>query len=288
MSNESGPGRALPIFSAGRRWVLSSVVRAPIDVLRRRRDFAGVAAYCMFVGYPRSGHSISGSLIDAHPNAVIGHELDVLQLVELFPRRVLYSLLLRRARWFAEELGSKWGDYTYAVPGQWQGGRYTRLQVIGDNKGGRSAVRLHERPELLDHLRTKVGVPLRIIHQVRNPYDNISTIARRNSSSIEDAARWYFDVLATTCARTQERCAPQEWLEIRHEDIIAHPRESLLRMCTFLGLATDDAYLDAGAAIVYASSNKSRHKSEWTQRQIDEVAERMAAFDFFAGYTWTS
>ena len=34
----------------------------------------GVEKFVFFVGYPRSGHSIIGSVMDAHPDIVIAHE----------------------------------------------------------------------------------------------------------------------------------------------------------------------------------------------------------------------
>ena len=41
--------------------------------------FETIQLYCMFVGYPRSGHSLVGTLLDAHPDIVIAHELDALR-----------------------------------------------------------------------------------------------------------------------------------------------------------------------------------------------------------------
>ena len=37
-------------------------------------DIAGIEKYVIFVGYARSGTSIIGSLLDAHPNMIIAHE----------------------------------------------------------------------------------------------------------------------------------------------------------------------------------------------------------------------
>ncbi len=44
---------------------------------KNRKIFNGVETYCMFIGYPRSDHSIVGALLDAHPNIVIAHERGV-------------------------------------------------------------------------------------------------------------------------------------------------------------------------------------------------------------------
>ena len=52
---------------------------ASIDGRWRRHELQSVEAFCIFIGYPRSGHSLLGSLLDAHPEMVIAHELDVLR-----------------------------------------------------------------------------------------------------------------------------------------------------------------------------------------------------------------
>src|SRR5829696_1667506 len=116
-----------------RREYLSSLSRG----IRDRRAFAEVERYAMFGGYPRSGHSVIGSLLNAHPDMVVAHELNALRYVQAgFSRLQLFSLLLVSDRKF-EAHGRTWGRYEYRVPGQWQG-RWRRLRVIGDKKGGAS------------------------------------------------------------------------------------------------------------------------------------------------------
>ena len=100
---------------------------------RQRAQFAAVEKYCFFIGYPRSGHSLVGSLLNAHPEILIAHELDALGYVEHhFGRAQLYALLLERDQVFAS-MGRKWMGYDYVVPNQFQG-RWSRLRVIGDKR----------------------------------------------------------------------------------------------------------------------------------------------------------
>ncbi len=60
-----------------------SIVKIIIKYIYRRMrygaDIRSADFYCMFIGYPRSGHSLIGSLLDAHPNIIISHELNVLK-----------------------------------------------------------------------------------------------------------------------------------------------------------------------------------------------------------------
>ncbi|MDQ4062826.1 MAG: sulfotransferase, partial [Actinomycetota bacterium] len=85
---------------------------------KNRELFESVGTYCMFIGYPRSGHSLVGSLLDAHPQTIIAHELDALKLVEAgFDKLQLYQLLLDNSRRFARG-GREWTGYDYEVPHQ--------------------------------------------------------------------------------------------------------------------------------------------------------------------------
>ena len=65
--------------------------------------FAGLETYCMFIGYPRSGHSLVGSLLDAHSQVVIAHEMNVLKFIDVaeFTAPELYWLILENSRLFA-------------------------------------------------------------------------------------------------------------------------------------------------------------------------------------------
>lgn len=56
--------RALPVLRSYPTLYVSSAVKSR----RYRDDLAPVRTFIMFVGHPRSGHSLVGSLLDAHPN----------------------------------------------------------------------------------------------------------------------------------------------------------------------------------------------------------------------------
>lgn len=81
--------------------------------------FKDLERFSVFLGYPYSGTSLMGSLLDAHPNAVIAHEMNFLRYFRLgFSREQIYQLILRNAQETAQE-GRFQSGYTYAVPNQW-------------------------------------------------------------------------------------------------------------------------------------------------------------------------
>jgi hypothetical protein len=254
--------------------------------ITKRTAFAGVEAYCMFLGYPRSGHSLVGALLNAHPDAVIAHELDALSyLARGVSRSRLFALLLRRDRWFIRS-GAQWYGYDFRVPNQWQG-RFRHLKVIGDKKGGTSTSRLLKEPDVLAHLARLVKVPVCVIHVVRNPYDNISTMSMRNGRPLERNIDTYFSL--SRCIADLIAGSPDLRLTtVRHEDIIARPEESLQRLCRGLGLDCPADYVRDCAGIVFSSPSQTRHGVDWPQRLVKHVHTRMAEFPFLEGYGFAS
>ena len=253
-------------------------------VTERPVSFAETRAFCLFIGYPRSGHTFVASLIDAHRGAMLANELDVLELVSAgFSREQILNALAESARVFGAG-GSQWTGYDYKVPDQWQG-RCETLQVIGDKKAGRTVRWLIDQPDLLERLQDLVGLPLRLIHVIRNPYDNVATRwLRTPHQTLEKMAERQF-ALAMHVDKLRARLGDQV-LDVRHEDVIADPHAQIERMCTFLGLDAPPDYLDAAAGIVFTSPNKSRHKIDWTPEVRAFVAKRSARHEFLRHYTF--
>ena len=253
---------------------------------RHRATFSQVKTYCMFVGYPRSGHSLTGALLNAHPNIVIAHELDALDFAaQGYTRLEIFTLLLRRDQWFTRN-GSQWYEFNYRVPGQFQG-RFKNLKVIGDKKGGTSAAHLLENPALLAKLREVVQLPLRIIHITRNPFDNIATLARRRNWDIERAAEFYFQ-LAATNQRVIESTPPGEVITLRHEDIVLDPSKKLSELLHFLGVEATEKYLADCAVIVFETPRKSRLKATWSDQLKSWILAEMGKYPFLHGYDFDS
>ena len=107
-----------------------------------RSRYRSVRSFCLFVGYPRSGHSLIGALLNAHPNCMIAMEWGMFFYLRFGFKRwqILYSLV-RNARQFTRKYEDTWTGYSYRVPGSSQG-TYHQLQVVGDKFGGYTTMTL--------------------------------------------------------------------------------------------------------------------------------------------------
>jgi hypothetical protein len=268
---------------------------------RRRAAFSDVERFCFFIGYPRSGHSLVGSLLNAHPEVLIAHELDAMGYFEhRFRRTQVYGLLLERDEVFAG-LGRRWTGYDYVVPGQFQG-RWTRLRVIGDKRGRGSTFRLGRKPALLARVRRTVGVPIRAIHITRNPYDNIATMARYAAAehrgvAVKDvpvAARFVkgsidrYTELCGWMAAARARFGPGELYETAYERFVERPAEVLGELCRFVEVEPEPSYIEASAGIVWPEVRRKRDTVGWTDEDRRRVEELIATYPLLQGYAWDS
>lgn len=248
--------------------------------LRHKRDLDDVRRFVIFVGCPRSGHSLLGSLLDAHPDAVIAHELDALKYVAAgWSRRELYVRILRQDRDFTDA-GRSWMGYDYRVPGQWQG-RFRHLEVIGDKRGGLTTERLRDHPELLSRLSDLVSIPTVILHVTRNPYDNIVTIARRSGETLDQAAQRYTGLCATVERVRAER---PDTIDVAHEDLVADVPGVLSGICARLGLTAEVEYIDACSSVVFPKPRATRSELPWQETARRTVEAAIERFDFLHRY----
>lgn len=244
--------------------------------------FKDIELSCFFLGYPRSGHSLVGAALDAHPNMVIAHELDAFRMVSYgFDRRQIFTMLIENSS-LMHRYGRIWREFSYAIPDQWQG-RFQKLKVIGDKRGGQTAFQITNNPELLDRGLDLFEVDAKFIHVLRNPYDTISSISRKDTNTLDEAIRLFFR-LCKTIADIEKRVGSDKVKTIYLEDYIARPQTELAGLCDYLGLTADQKYLDDCATIVFHSPRKSRSTVNWPNEKIIEVQKRAKAFSFLDRY----
>lgn len=254
---------------------------------KNRQLWQNIHTYCLFLGYPRSGHSLIGALLNAHPNIVIAHELGDLKYAYLgFKGWQIYYLLMKKAE-LSGEKDRKLGGYNYYVPNQWQG-KFTEIKVIGDKQGEGTTLRLHSNSGHLQRLHNTVNANLKFIHITRNPYDNIATMSKKTSKLDYDLLKSidHYFFLCNAIATFKKTLKPDEIYELKHELFLQNPQFYLNEICHFLGVETTKDYLNDCAKIVYSSPNKSRHTVNWTSDLINQVQSKIDQYEFLSGYTY--
>mgnify|MGYP006285979757 CR=1 FL=1 len=233
-----------------------------------------VRTFFFFIGNQRSGHSVIGSLLDAHPEIVCSHELNVMKYLYLhFSRRQIACLMLEKA---LRTAGRKKGGYFYGVKSQWQG-TYKQLLALGDKKGEGTVFWLHRHPRLLDRLQRTFDLPIKVFQVVRNPYDSIATLSRRFAMPLEDAVGHYFGIWGMISG-VVPRLNESDFQLIHHEAFLHNPQATLDKACAFLGIEAGARYLDDCSRIVLKQPSRTRFTVPWPDPLIKTVRDRAAAF----------
>ena len=265
-----------------------------IYYLKKRKHLANLKSYCFFIGYPRSGHTLIGALVDSHPNTLISIEANVFNLLQKgYNRDQIFSYIIRRNNFFYKKKKGTWTGYNYTIDGLWQNS-FKEINLIGDKKGSASTRILTKYPELLEKLQNEIQLPLKIIHVVRNPFDMISTdvLTRAKNYKIDPEAIFddRIDIFIKNAGTNHNLITTHAEMihTMRHEELITNPVPVLEKLFKFLDLPYDDAYFAKLKSMIFRKPNITRHKLEWKTLQIEKVLKTIDKFDFLHGYDFNS
>jgi len=278
-----------------------------------------VKTFVFFLGHARSGHSIVASLMDSHPYMVISHELDLFDLLAdkfLAPNKSeIFNALWKNAKeslilngWRNNSTRGK--GYTLYVDGLYQGRYVDHIDVIGDKKGDATATMLVKSPDkwlnVFKIIKSLAG-SLKVIHVIRNPYDNIATsifyvtISDYNnfgsfkklnktliisSKIIVGQIERYFKYFQAI-VDAQKRY-DLSVVEIHNKNLVSDPRGTLLKMCNNLGVTCSDNYLEICGNKIYKTESRTRHMIKWTNKQLKMIRRNIKKYDSLKGYSYDS
>lgn len=236
----------------------------------------------LFVGQSRSGHSLVGSLIDAHPDAVIAHEIHAMKHLLRGADLAELSRAIRLNAHLFDLLGRTYTGYDYVVPGQWQG-RYRNSLVVGDKKGNGTTRLLRRHPGGLKKLEARLDLPITFINVIRNPFDNIATKAKRTGVSVTEAARRFLRNAETLDALTRAR--PEQVKTLYLDALIDEPKSVLADLVDWLGLKADEpGYLDAAASLVFDRPKRTRDHVDWPTDLTEHLRGEFARYTSLARF----
>lgn len=292
-------------------WKLA--IKGRLTTLTKPFAFSHVNCFVQFLSFPRSGHSLIGSLLDAHPNAIISHELDTMGLIQKgVPKRSVYGLIENNSKTFTKH-GRFWNGFSYEVENQ-PHGYSDSLTVIGDKKGDWAVRWFDKDPLLITKLRKAIKDDTRWILVTRNPMDNVATLSLRKNrtydevriqhnagdsfaaelkskqesgtiaASVRDDMISDYRSLCDTISKMQLELADEEVLHVIYEDFCKDPEKGLSRICEFLNIEPSAGYLKNCSLKVRSSLHKSRQRVKWSQSQIETIKEIAQNHEFLNCY----
>ena len=229
-----------------------------------------------FVGEGRSGHTILSAILDSHPNVRMSEEQK-------------YISKWKREDWSKDKILTELHKSGYgkerkpkALPGMLT---YTDpLIAVGDKCGwdGINEIRKRDAPiTLFDDFGKHMEMPVKIIHSVRNPFDNITawldspkyqrmykdgnTLHRRMIKRY----RKFYDTAEQVLIRSEHV------FTVYNEELCDNPRHVLLGLCGFLDLDPVEPWITNAINAVNKKPNRRSERRVWpevyTQRVWDII-----------------
>ena len=258
--------------------------------------------------------------MDSHPHMVISHEVDLFTKISsgfVAPTKPeIFNEVWRNSKNTVrkgERTNSKKG-YTLLVDGLYQGEYVDHIDVIGDKKGGTTTRMLCYQPDewlsVYNTLKT-LNVTLKVVHVIRNPYDNIATLSLYglkigpekfrilkqsnqtdklnlvySNARIENWIDRYF--FYRQCITNAKKIYNLDMVEIHNRDLISDPRGTLMKMCNALGVTCSNKYMEICSNKVYKSESKTRHMIKWTNEQLQLIQQNIKKYSNLKGYSFDS
>ena len=135
---------------------------------------------------------------------------------------------------------------------------------------------------LLKRLERIVEMPVDLIHVIRDPYDNISTMARRTGTRVSAQVSRY-EWLCEQIESVIDRC-DNRIFRIHHEEFVSSPSKVTRDLFTWLGLSLESDHISACSSIVYEKPHRSRLLSEWEDGDKDSVDSLIRRWEFLREY----
>jgi len=255
-----------------------------------RDTFRETSVFVFFVGYMRSGHTLVGSLLNAHPNIVVSHELGSLSyLARGYSLAQISYLCLKEDEKF-ERQNREWTGYKYRVDGQFQG-EYQTLRVIGDKAGAAAVYNFKQHPELYDLLED-LDIDVRVIHHTRNPFDIITTGAQKGEEGMNHVQRvsTYFFNQARQVEQILERLSTIERVSVlttHHEDMVKDTPSTVRDLVNFLGENASKSYLNSCDDLVFDSPKKTRFEADWSDSLVHALENQISNLKYFPKYIFS-
>ena len=264
--------------------------------------------------------------MDAHPHVVISNEFYIFKKFnklnkvtnEMWRTNLYDALYSKSMKDATKKRANDRKGYSLKVDGMWQGRFDGYIEVIGDKSGGATTTSFLESKENFTRnyrkLESSVGVPLRIIFVLRNPFDmiatasvirnkgvdifrqkKISTLSKGNEDKfsehdfVDETIESILRALQGAQRAIDEVFGPENVLEIHNSDLVADPRGTVSKIFEFLEVETTERFLDACEAKVFKSVSRSRDMVAWTPEQIQRVESWIKDFGHsLKRYSFTS
>lgn len=245
------------------------------------QSFSKLNTFVLIIGNSRTGSTLLGSILDAHPNAIIANETSASAIFwrSLSRYDILKEIYVNSKKYRTSGRMSEGYDYSI----QQSAFGKSDIFVMGDKVWNPATLLLHGDYSLLPRLEEVLKAPIKIIHSIRNPFDVITTMHMRSKAPIRDRILWYFMHCDAVCA-IRDHCQSSRFMDIHHENLILSPEKTISDLFYFIGLDPKIYPIEACKKLLFSEPKKTRCNIDWIKEDIKNIVNKMSLYVFLEKY----
>ena len=196
------------------------------------------------------------------------------------------------------------------MDGLYEGKYVDHIDVIGDKRGDDTVQLFIDQPSNWSkayNILQSLNVTLKVIHVIRNPYDNIASMVflsdRNKYSTFKNIKRSnetytfnsnYTAKLIKKYFRYHQAIVSLkekynfEIIKVHGTDLILDPKGALLRLCNHLGVTCSNDYLEMCSKKIYKTESRTRLLLNWTKQELKLIEQNIKKYSCLKGYTFDS
>jgi hypothetical protein len=225
-------------------------------------QISNVKKFILFIGHAHSGHSIVGSILDAHESTSIANEINIPKLI--LDHKLNKNEILKICLYFS--LNNKsihaWEntEYKYAIKNSFQG-LTTNPVILGDKKAGGSTRVMLNHPWILNYLIEIFGSQLYFVFVDRNPLEIISAYSHYWKDELnEKHIDRYFENLGMV-RKIQNLHKVIYMSQLMFKD---NPAIEIKNLCNSLDLGYSESFIKSVSNIVRSDIKPKSENIVWT------------------------
>jgi len=230
-----------------------------------------------FIGHGRSGHTIVSAILDSHPNVRISEEHKYIGRWhrEGWSREKIIQHLLPTGQGKERKLKALPGS------GPWTGEH--EMLYMGDKCGWDAVTEVKKREaplSILDDFGAHMGMNVKVIHTIRDPYDNICAwldspkyqrMWGTGNTMYMKAIRQYTRFYGTA----DKLLKRYDHFDLHNGEMCSDPRRVITELAEYLELPIVEPWLTNAADSVFKRPNKRADRREWPDRWVRNIDERV-------------
>lgn len=244
-------------------------------------DFSTLKAFLLIIGNARSGSTLTGSIINAHINAIVANETQASRnFWEGLTKEEIYKIIELNVQEIEVSQYLYSGYKPISSPSIIE---KANPLIIGEKIWNPATLLLHGKYNLIEQLSLTLGLPILLIHTIRNPFNTIATMHLKSGAPLHDRIAWYFMHCEAVDVISKRFCA-KNFLHVYHENIILNPEQEIIKLCGFLNLPVLEHHLAVVRQSLFNKPNESRDLIAWSNNDILQISRKMENYEFLHNY----